>query len=485
MWARRVLYISIFISSLGSAADKDFHFSKDFMFGLATAPAHVEDQLDDVWLDFAKHGKVAAISGDIHPEERLQFWAHPEKEIDLAAATGIHVFRLGIDWGRLAPNEPGSLECHGPCPMGVQNRVALQKYKLILKSLKKKNIKVMLTLFHHSIPKWALKNNGWAQETLTPLFEAFAMDVIRELHSDVDYWITFNEPTIYGLLTHVTGTWPPGHAEGLTSLIDLDFYRGDYAKAMRNMQTAHRYIYLEAHKEFSNIQIGFAHHFSYFNSVGLLGPMIVNVANELFTWSFPDRIKDDVDFVGMNYYGAEYPQLMSNTLQDGVEYSEAGRAIYPIGFYRLLKQINERYKKPIFITENGIADATDSLRPSYLIEHLAALHQAMSEDVNVLGYIFWTISDNWEWADGYCPKFGLVAVDRENDFHRTPRPSYYLFKEIVTNKVVTESQRTSAWHLVEEHFGKPRPFCRAEDGVGSFNAPNPRLAQKIDWRFHL
>merc|ERR1712146_704520 len=105
------------------------------------------------------------------------------------------------------------------------------------------------------------------------------------------------------------------------------------------------------------------------------------------------------------------------------EYSESGRAVYPDGIATLLTAFHERYNGslPFFITENGIADRTDILRPPYLVEHLIGIRAALDRGVKVLGYIHWSVSDNWEWADGYCPKFGIAAVDRAGGMTRTVR----------------------------------------------------------------
>jgi beta-glucosidase/6-phospho-beta-glucosidase/beta-galactosidase len=148
--------------------------------------------------------------------------------------------------------------------------------------------------------------------------------------------------------------------------------------------------------------------------------------------------------------------------------------------------MNKRYNKtntiPFFITENGIADATDILRPSYMIEHLYAINKAQEEGVNILGYIFWTLSDNWEWADGYCPKFGLASVNREN-ISRSPRQSYYLYKAISTTKVITKEQRDTSWSKVQSNINKDRPFCRSDDGLTSLDRPKSRKISTFDWRF--
>lgn len=464
-------------------AHADLSFPPDFVFGLASAPAHAEDQLHDTWELWADQGHVAAFSPKLKPKERLRFWTQPEIEIELAARTGIGIYRLGVDWGRLVPHQPGTNECAGVCPRGIQDREALEQYRKILKLAKAKNLKVMLTLFHHSSPKWFAQTGGWLNPETSDLFRDFSLDVMKELGADVDVWITLNEPTVFGLLTYVEGLWPLGSKSSPVQMLDLGVWSGTYARAMKLMAKSHREIFAAARAQGSKTPIGIAHHFSYILNTDGSRPFWVSVADSVWTWSFLDQIKDHMDFVGMNYYGAEFPRLFTNAPLADQEYSEAGRAVNPRGLYVLLKEAHSRYQKPIFITENGIADSTDWLRPAYMTEHLAAVHQALAEKIPIQGYIFWTLSDNWEWADGYCPKFGLMRVEREQNLERTARDSYELFKSIATNRSVTDDQRQLAWSLVEEHVGQDRPFCRASDGLGSLDEPEPRPVQPFNWRF--
>jgi hypothetical protein len=176
------------------------------------------------------------------------------------------------------------------------------------------------------------------------------------------------------------------------------------------------------------------------------------------------------------------------------EYSDAGRGVYPDGLYRLLKAYHKRYPgKKFLITENGIADDRDVVRSAYLIEHLVAIKAAMNDGVDVGGYVFWTISDNWEWADGYCPKFGLVAVNRSSPtLERTVRPTFHTFNAIATTKRVTDKQRDAAWKKVTDAAtaGVERPFCRdlhAGGMTGAFGIddPMPRKVVAKEWRYGL
>ena len=161
-------------------------------------------------------------------------------------------------------------------------------------------------------------------------------------------------------------------------------------------------------------------------------------------WHLPGRIRRHMDFFLMNYYGAKWLKGESLSLDSREEYSEAGRAIDVGGLLDLLTIINVRYPSlPILITENGIADASDGIRSAYMIQHLAAVQNAIARKIPVQGYFVWTLTDNLEWSDGYCPKFGLVSVDRKTMI-RTPRPSYNLYQQIIGSKEITEAQRSKA-----------------------------------------
>eukprot|EP00965_Chrysotila_dentata_P087409 2885988-Pleurochrysis_carterae.AAC.3 len=143
----------------------------DFEFGLATAPAHVEDQLEDAWVDFARKGKVAAWKNAPMPEERTRFWSEPEVDIKLAADTGVTVFRMGIDWARLVPDAEFAMT-------GTLVPTAWARYVEILKMVKDAGMKIMLTIFHHSLPIWLQKTGGWTNSTSVDYFGLFVEAVV-------------------------------------------------------------------------------------------------------------------------------------------------------------------------------------------------------------------------------------------------------------------------------------------------------------------
>lgn len=270
---------------------------------------------------------------------------------------------------------------------------------------------------------------------------------------------------------------------------------GVFRQALHWMAIAHSkaYDYIHEQSTLSKKVVGVAHNVSFTRPYGLFDVAAVTLANSLTLFPYVDSICDKLDFIGINYYGQEVISGAGLKLVETDEYSESGRGVYPGGLFRLLIDFHERYKHlkvPFIITENGIADETDVIRRPYLLEHLLAVYAAMLKGVPVLGYLFWTISDNWEWADGYGPKFGLVAVDRANGLVRIPRPSYYLFTKVVTTGKITREDREKAWNELQKAAKEKqtRPFYREvnKQGLmyaGGLDEPTQRPFIERDWRF--
>ncbi|KAK4737516.1 hypothetical protein R3W88_001213 [Solanum pinnatisectum] len=556
-----------FRSPINDSADVLAHFNinpsegeEGFFFGLATAPAHVEDRLNDAWLQFAEntesheiqqpqtadaimgsatgdggsqqaplpqregtktikrkkslkiaieaqirgfekyieveeptpteqcHHNVAAWHNVPHPEERQRFWSDPDTELKLAKNTGVQVFRMGVDWSRIMPEEPlGGLK-------ETVNFAALERYKWIINRVRSYGMKVMLTLFHHSLPPWAGEYGGWKLEKTVDYFMEFTRLVVDSVADIVDYWVTFNEPHVFCMLTYCAGAWPGGNPDMLevaTSALPT----GVFNQTMNWIAIAHTkaYDYIHEKSKPGSAIVGVAHHVSFMRPYGLFDVAAVSVANSMTLFPFLDCISDKMDYIGINYYGQEVICGAGLKLVETDEYSESGRGVYPDGLFRVLLQFDERYKHlnlPFIITENGVSDGTDLIRQPYLLEHLLATYAAMMMGVRVLGYLFWTISDNWEWADGYGPKFGLVAVDRANDLARIPRPSYNLFSKVVESGKIMREDREQVWGELQTAAkeGKRRPFYRSVNKyglmyAGGLDEPIWRPYIKRDWRF--
>ncbi|CAI9118917.1 OLC1v1020544C1 [Oldenlandia corymbosa var. corymbosa] len=452
---------------------------KGFFFGLATAPAHVEDRLNDAWLEFAEkspcdksehrpstlppdpiiasasadggsqpaslptkeanktikrkkqlkiameaeirgfekyqeleesappdecHHNVAAWHNVPHPEERLRFWSDPDTELNLAKDTGVQVFRMGIDWSRIMPVEPTN---------GVKDSVnyaAMERYRWIIKRVRSYGMKVMLTLFHHSLPPWAGEYGGWKLEKTVDYFLEFTRLVVDSVSDIVDYWVTFNEPHVFCMLTYCAGAWPGGNPDMLevaTSALPT----GVFNQAMHWISIAHlkAYDYIHEKSATSRPLVGIAHHVSFMRPYGLFDIPAVKLTSSLTLFPFLDNVCHKLDYIGINYYGQEVVCGTGLKLVETDEYSESGRGIYPDGLYRVLVQFHERYKHlnvPFIITENGVSDETDLIRRPYLLEHLLAVYAAM---IKVLTPNSSSISSKGSFTLCHLIRFGPVS----------------------------------------------------------------------------
>eukprot|EP00249_Psilotum_nudum_P018184 c26679_g1_i1 orf=551-1774(-) len=312
----------------------------------------------------------------------------------------------------------------------------------------------------------------------------------------VDFWIIFNEPHVFAMLTYCAGAWPGGHPD-LLETATAALPRGVFKLVMHTMAVAHLKAYDLIHdiskRTTKKTRVGVSHHVSFMRPYGLFDALAVVLSDSITRFDYIDEICDKLDFIGINYYGQEVVSVPGLKLVSNDEYSESGRGVSPDGLYRVLLDFHNRYKKfrlPYIITENGVSDATDYIRRPYLLEHLLAVKAAMKKGVSIQGYCFWTTCDNWEWADGYGPKFGLVAVNRENNLARIPRPSYYLYAEIAKTGTVTKKQREKAWNELQTAAdqGRKRPFCRAVNShglmlAGGLDVQVERCFVQRDWRF--
>lgn len=459
-----------FLLCLNSLWAQEYSFPKDFLFGISNAATQVEDNFNGNWMQFAKQGKVAAFKNYYQPEKRIEFWTKPEVEIDLARELGINVFRLSIEWERIEP------------AIGKYDTDVLDRYIEILKMIRAANMKVMLTLFHHSIPKWADDMGGFSHREVQKSFIYFSKFTLRKLHPYIDYLNTFNEPNVFAMFSRVVGNWPPGKLNPL-AVIKLPFYKGAFFTTLEGMAETHKEIYNFSKVNKFEFPIGIAQNTAYYKGVNIFGDFFAGWANENMNFYMLNLVKSHMDFTGMNYYGAEYLGLSGVQFIDEAEYNDAGRAIYVDGFKWVLEKLHKWYQKPIYITENGSADQSNVLRSLYLIEHLKMVSHLIQKGIPIKSYIYWSLSDNFEWSDGYCPKFGLVAVDRKNGFKRIKRPAFSLFQKIIANNAIDPIDEEIVFDRYKESWGKKRTMCRAANGKDGLDTPRLIPLKKLDWRY--
>jgi beta-glucosidase/6-phospho-beta-glucosidase/beta-galactosidase len=475
-----IMILSLILFTFFSFAESiKFPPKENFFFGVANAPVQVEDQLFDTWLNHARVGKVRAFKNTPQPDKKIEFWTHPEIEIDLAHELGVEVFRLGIDWSRIVHYQI-------PYMTYFVDQEAISRYQEIMRMIKAKNMKIMLTLFHHSEPEWTLKEGSWSNPKMIQQFSQFVQSVMPSFVHEIDYVITFNEAQLYTLMTAVQPIWPSYISKNNPlGLFSSPLKQGIFDKSLKHISIAHKQTYSFIKSLRPNLPIGIAHNVGYYQGKNFLSSPFAEVSWQKLNFQLLDLISAQLDFMGLNYYGVEKLSGIQIKLDPGVEYSDSGRGISPFGLYQVVKRLEKRYgylKLPYIITENGIADASDKIRPLYVIEHLKVLQQLMKEGISILGYIHWTLTDNFEWSDGYCPKFGLVAIDRSS-MRRLKRDSFYFYQSLIKTRTISDASQEEAWKQVLLLKNSPRPMCRSQDGVTALDDYRFEKFKAIDWRF--
>jgi beta-glucosidase len=237
----------------------------------------------------------------------------------------------------------------------------------------------------------------------------------------------FNEPVLHVIAGYVDGTLPPQQH----SMTKAD-------KVFNNMITAHNRAYEVIHKVDSNAKVASTQALQYGEARPntLVNKAVTRLVNYLTNYRFLNGTKDAHDFIAIQYYGPVVYKLTTSGLNIdrrpvSGDRSDLGWGIYPKSLYDLLKDMHERYDKPIIITENGLADAEDELRERYILDHLYWVKRAIDEGVPVQGYIHWSLMDNLEWDSGFWPRFGLIEIDRENNLARKIRPSVESYSQVI------------------------------------------------------
>jgi len=290
----------------------------------------------------------------------------------------------------------------------------------------------MLTLHHFTDPLWIAERGGWLNPDTVYHFAEFVRVVVEALGASVTLWCTINEPAIYAVLSYFSAEFPPARTDAKQAAV-----------VYRNLLLAHVNCYNVIKKVRPDAQVGLVVHMALFdpphqwNLLDLLVARMLNnnmnnshftfLVDGSFRFNLPGVVderyagaqKDTFDFVGLNYYTNHYrvfnpfarEQFTEITKVPKDELTAMGWAVYPEGLYRALKLITRYTSKPIYITENGIADAADTKRAKFIEDHLMVVNKAIADGIDVRGYMYWSLMDNFEWAHGFKARFGLYHVD--------------------------------------------------------------------------
>ncbi|MBL8030305.1 MAG: glycoside hydrolase family 1 protein [Candidatus Doudnabacteria bacterium] len=407
-------------------------FPQGFLWGTANSAYQTEG--GNIYSDWYKWEKSLGRQGVLEsagkkPEDFMSgqacdFYNRYEEDFALAKSLNHNSIRIGIEWARVEPKE-GEFDQH-----------VLDHYEKMLQSARFNGLKVFLTLHHYTNPVWFAEKRAFEKKENIQFFLRYVEVIAKRFGEEVDFWLTFNEPEVYVSFSYFLGLYPPQEKSFFKSF-----------RVLQNLISAHNRSYkiLRMH---SQKPVSMAFHLSDIQAVNIFSEPITYLAHYLANEYILNRTIDFCDFVGVNYYFHHHVGWLGKRRKShsGHEQTDLGWGIHPEGLERVLLSL-KKYKKPVYITENGIADRHDKKREKFIKDHLYFVHKAIKQGVNVKGYLYWSLTDNFEWLMGFGPRFGLVEIDREGLLKRKVRYSALKFGEICgSNEMVYEPDASLSAH---------------------------------------
>ena len=340
-----------------------------------------------------------------------------EKDFDIAQSLGHNAHRFSIEWSRIEPEE------------GIFDEKEIEHYREVLRALRKRGMTPFVTLWHWTDPLWITKKGGWENKETVSHFLRYVEKITQSFCSDeVKIWMPLNEPGTFIGMGYVQGLFPPN----VKSLFRAN-------RAFKNLMRAYRESYRIIHARHTGAEVGISHYAIYMEPYKnkFLNRIITPIIDYIRNWRFLDSVKDTNDFIGIQYYHRDNIDItfngsgkwgLINTKNLHLWINDLNWDMYPEGIYSLLMRA-AKYKKPIYITENGLPDKDDTKRELFIKQNLYWIHKAITDGVSVRGYFYWSLLDNFEWDKGFWPRFGLVGIDYKT-LKRTIRPSAYKYQRI-------------------------------------------------------
>lgn len=438
------------------------NFPPGFLWGTATAAHQVEGGNQNSWSAWEDLGD-GRIFEDQVSGDACQWWTgRAEADFERAASMQNNALRLSVEWSRIEP-QPGEWD-----------DTALARYSTMIDELLARGMVPMVTLHHFTNPIWLEERGGWLHEDTPRLFAQFAAHVAEALGDRVTLWCTLNEPMVYAWQGYMIGRWPPGREQFSDALAVAGQLVRGHAAAYRAIKAV-----------VPGAQVGFAKHQISF-AAGT--PIIGHAAAWLLTYLFDELIftafnggrqipgltidapeaLNTLDWVGLQYYarqhvyfrlGGEYLGLLTMGVPEGRPRGPEGWGeLAPDQAFDRIAHLYKLVRCPIYVTEMGVPDADDSIRPGYLARTLRAVWKACMHSYPVKGFFFWSLVDNFEWAEGYDPRyrFGLYGVDFATQ-QRSEQRSGRLYRAVCgANALTAEIVREHAPEVFDDLFPVPR-----------------------------
>ena len=439
------------------------HFPAGFLWGAGSSAHQVEGgNVANNWWRFEQR-KGAIRGGDVSGLA-CDHWRHFDADFALAAADHHNAHRLSFEWSRIEPHP------------GTRDAVAIAHYHDVLASLARHRLTPVVTLHHFTDPLWIAAAGGWEAPATIDRFVDHVRFCAREFGGEVAWWCTVNEPEVFAFRGWSEGIWPPGVRDNSRALA-----------VIANQLEAHGRAYRVLHEEAARLTPGRATHVSFAKHRVQLQPLrawhpldrmlayyedrVFNAAVEqahvhgVIDLAIPGakgvkrtvpELKGALDFYGLNYYtrwGVRALAKDPHVPMPGATLNDIGWELWPAGLEDALRAAG-RFDKPVLVTENGVADAADHLRPQAIIGFAEAMLRARAAGVDVIGYLHWAFSDNFEWAEGYHGRFGLYAVDFADPARpRTRRRSAEVLARLAAANALTPEVRTAAQDAAASGIG--------------------------------
>jgi beta-glucosidase len=451
-------------------------FTEGFMFGAATAAFQIEKGITasdwSHWVD--TKGKIA--NGDKPDVGGPDALAHVDEDVAILKAMNQNAYRFSMEWSSLYPTR-AELDADTP------SRPVVDAYTRLLAALKAAGIRPMVTLLHFTVPDYLSDVNrpddpqAWERPDMADAFAKFCGNMAKRFGAEVDWWATINEPIVPPIGGYVQGKFPPGltlqveralsygkaetfgHARCYDAIktndtVDAD---GDGKASMVGPVVHQRAV--EPYDKEDPGDLEATKRVRYFNNLWFLNAVVKGDFDDDFDGSLAGArdktadpaLKGRADWIGVNYYSAMMASATRGIVLPKVQAAlyidrlptdrpktDFGWDIYAAGLGIVLDEVKP-YGLPVVITENGLADAADVNRARFIAEHLFELGLAPRRGIDVRGYFHWSLYDNFEWASGYCPKFGLYSIDPATKA-RKARASTELYKKVSGTRQITRAE---------------------------------------------
>jgi len=424
-------------------ADK-ISFPKNFLWGVATAAHQVEGNNTNnqwyLWEHTVDSTGTPMVLKAQKSGRACDHWNFYPLDIRIMKDLGVNSYRFSVEWSRIEPRE------------GEWDTLAIRHYQDVCDSLLAQGIVPMVTLHHFTNPIWFEKKGAFEKKENVADFVQFTEVIYNALRDRVKFWCTINEPAVYVVEGYFQGNHPPGKKDPKLAAVVL-----------RNILEAHVQAYhkIKSLPGGSEAQVGLVKNMTQMDPYRKWNPFdwfLANLMDGVFNtttleflktgkykFNMPTMasLKDEnpeavgsTDFIGLNYYShynykfsANLDKAFQARLLKGEVKTDMDYAMYPEGIYRAINTVSE-LGVPVYITENGVADARDTMRDQFIQRYLYAVSRAISEGKDIRGYYYWTLIDNFEWSLGWDMQFGLYSLDRSTQ-RRMMKPGSERYRTII------------------------------------------------------